>query len=70
MNKHFEFFEQLDQLLAEEDVILDGLKLALSKGWMSQAEIDEAFAEYHDKRMADYLGVVALSESPTPNMPS
>lgn len=40
MKEHFTFFEQLDHQLAEQDIILDGLKRFLSQGFISQAEYE------------------------------
>lgn len=46
MEKEFEYFEQLDQLLKEEDIVLEGLKHAVAAGNLEQSEMDEYLYEY------------------------
>ena len=46
MEKEFEYFEQLDQLLKEEDIVLEGLKHAVAAGNMDQQTMDEYLYEY------------------------
>lgn len=49
-HRHLDNLERLiDTTLAAEDVVLDGLRKACDKGWYTQKEIDERFAEYHEQ---------------------
>jgi hypothetical protein len=45
-SERFDWFEQLDELLKEESVILEGLKQAVENNWLSQEEADDNLYAY------------------------
>jgi hypothetical protein len=51
-SNHFEWFENLDDLLKEEEIVLEGLKKAVEEGWMTQDELEENIEAYHHGRTA------------------
>lgn len=62
MRNHFEFFEGLDKFLAEETIVLDALKLARDKGWVTQEEMDVQALEVHESMTGVDLDVVVAEK--------
>ena len=51
-----EWFEKADKVLAEETIVLDGLKKAVQEGWMEQDEAEENIIAYHHGVCPDIAG--------------
>lgn len=49
-NKHTEWFDKLDVFLADEGMILDGLKKAVDENGMTAEQAEENYRAYHRTR--------------------
>lgn len=59
---HLDELERLiDRTLAAEDVVLDGLRRACDKGWLTQKDIDDHYAEYHELCMGEIPALPELA---------
>lgn len=47
------WLEKADEVLKDEEIVLDGLKQALERNFITQEELEENMQAYHKARLAD-----------------